>query len=93
MNHRPDNRPFWSSLVLTRYAYLVADHQARLAEDAETYRLLHPDDGLSSAGPAPRPDRDWDPRHLLARGALSVSRLAAGTARRLDPCLDEPFAV
>jgi hypothetical protein len=93
MNDRSTEQPFWRQPVLTRYAFLVADHQARLADAAKTHRVLHPDDGLTSGDPEPRNGRDLDPRHVLARGAIAVSRLAAGAARRLDPCLDEPAAV
>ncbi|HEX7949788.1 MAG TPA: hypothetical protein VF494_05520 [Candidatus Limnocylindrales bacterium] len=81
-------------------AYLVSNYQAELRREADRNRLLH-DDTLSGevryAGRLPdgRPVSQRasasgaDPRRVLARAAATVSRAAAGTARWLDPSVDD----
>ena len=80
-------------------AYLVSNYQAELRREADRNRLLH-DDTLSGevryAGRLPDGRHDVsheassaDPRRALARVAATVSRAAAGTARWLDPSIED----
>jgi len=74
-------------------AYLVAQHQADLAREAARNRLAR-EVALAESGrfgdhnPGGPGTPRLDPRRALARAAISLSRAAAGTARRLDPALD-----
>jgi hypothetical protein len=79
-------------------AYLVSIYQSELRREAAENRLQF-DDTLSGevryAGrlpdgrPVSQPASGTDPRRALARAAASVSRVAAGTARWLDPSVDD----
>lgn len=85
--------------MVAMQAYLVSIYQAELRREADGNRLAF-DDTLSGevryAGRLPdgrpavtQPASGPDPRRALARVAASVSRAAAGTARWLDPSVDD----
>lgn len=84
-------------------AYLVTIYQSDLRREAERNRLLHdatlsgevrfagrlPDGRATGQRLAAEPSSGPDPRRALARVAAGVSRAAAGTARWLDPSIDD----
>jgi hypothetical protein len=78
--------------VIAMQAYLVTIYQAEMRRAAARDRLAR-DATLSGEVrfghrlPAGRPGPD--PRRALARAVASVSRVAAGTARWLDPTIDD----
>ena len=90
--------------MVAMQAYLVSIYQAELRREAQRNRLLFDDtlsgevrfggDHLASYHlggqlPAGGPGSGPDPRRALARVAASLSRAAAGTARWLDPTIDD----
>ena len=85
--------------MVAMQAYLVSIYQAELRREADRNRLAF-DDTLSGevrfAGKLPsgrrsagQPGSGADPRRALARVAAGLSRAAAGTARWLDPSIDD----
>jgi hypothetical protein len=69
-------------------AMLVTAHIEDLRRTAAAERQAHPVEVDVHLHPG-RPSGSGDPRRALARIADRISRVAASTAERLDPAIDE----